>query len=211
MAGSADGGPEDRPRDWSALDGHATEAAVRLLGSVVVHESAAGRVAVRLSEVEAYQGPEDPGSHAHRGPTDRNRVMFGPPGHLYVYRIYGMYDCANIVCSPEGTGAGVLLRAGEVVDGVDLARSRRPDVRDRDLARGPARLARALGLDRSHGGTDLRSGPLRLELAPPVDRSSIRTGPRVGLRLAADLPWRFWLDGDPTVSPYRPAAPKRPR
>lgn len=203
MAGSAE--------DWAVLDGHAAEAAPRLLGSLVVHEHPVeGRVAIRLTEVEAYQGPEDPGSHAHRGRTDRNRVMFGPPGHLYVYRIYGMHDCANIVCSPEGVGAGVLLRAGEVVEGLALARSRRPGARDRDLARGPARLARALGLDRSHGGTDLRVGPVTLHLAD-APAGPVRTGPRVGLRLAADYPWRFWIDGDPTVSPYRPAAPKRRR
>ncbi|WP_068122375.1 DNA-3-methyladenine glycosylase, partial [Nocardioides massiliensis] len=184
MAGSTD--------DWAVLDGHAAEAAPRLLGSLVVHEHPTeGRVGIRLTEVEAYQGPEDPGSHAHRGRTDRNQVMFGPSGHLYVYRIYGMHDCANIVCSPEGVGAGVLLRAGEVVEGLELARSRRPGASDRDLARGPARLARALGLDRSHGGADLRVGPVTLHLAAEP-AGPVRTGPRVGLRLAADFPWRFW-------------------
>lgn len=194
---------------WADLDGHAADVAPTLLGSVFRHEGAEGAVAVRLTEVEAYQGPEDPGSHAHRGQTDRNRVMFGPSGHLYVYRIYGMHDCANVVCSPVGTGAGVLLRAGEVVEGVELARSRRPGASaDRDLARGPARLVTSLGIDRSHGGTDLRRGPLRLDLGDgPV--GPVRSGPRVGLRLAADYPWRFWLDGEPTVSPYRPAAPRR--
>lgn len=203
MAGSAD--------RWADLDGHAAEVAPTLLGSVLRHETEEGTVAVRLTEVEAYQGPEDPGSHAHRGQTDRNRVMFGPSGHLYVYRIYGMHDCANVVCSPAGTGAGVLLRAGEVVEGLELARSRRPSATaDRELARGPARLVAALGIDRSYGGTDLRRGPLRLDLGDGP-AGPVRTGPRVGLRLAADYPWRFWLDGEPSVSAYRPAAPRRPR
>ncbi len=175
------------------------EAAPRLLGAVLRH----GDVAVRITEVEAYDGASDPGSHAHRGQTDRNAAMFGPPGHLYVYFTYGMHHCCNVVCGPAGEASAVLLRAGEIVEGHDVARGRRPGARDRDLARGPARLCKAMGIDRSHNGLDLRD---RLELGPATDEVS--TGPRVGLRHAAERPWRFWVTGDPTVSAYRPAAPR---
>lgn len=179
-------------------EGDPLEVAPRLLGAVLTH----GRVSVRLTEVEAYAGPDDPGSHAFRGRTDRNAVMFGPPGRLYVYFIYGMHHCANLVTGPDGDPGAVLLRAGEVVAGLDVARARRPGVPDRDLARGPARLCTALGIDLGDNG-------VRPELAPGESDPAISTGPRVGLRLAADRPWRFWITGDPTVSTYRPAAPKR--
>jgi DNA-3-methyladenine glycosylase len=173
------------------------EVAPDLLGAVIRH----GRVAVRLSEVEAYAGPDDPGSHAYRGQTPRNSVMFGPAGRLYCYFTYGMHVCANVTVGPEGEASAVLLRAGEVIDGVEEARSRRPGVLDRDLARGPARLCRALGLDLSDNGTDLSKGPVILALA--TSPAAYQTGPRVGLRLAPDRLWRFWIDGDPTVSTYR--------
>jgi DNA-3-methyladenine glycosylase len=179
------------------------EVAPRLLGATVRH----GGVAVRLTEVEAYAGPGDPGSHAAIGPTPRNELMFGPPGFLYVYFIYGMHHCANVVCGPEGHASAVLLRAGEVVDGLEEARSRRTGP-DRDLARGPARLCDALGIDLRHKGADLVSGEVRLELGDPLPASAISTGPRVGLRLASDRPWRFWVTGDPTVSRYVPAKPR---
>ena len=188
------------------LAGSPLAAAPRLLGARL----RAGSVAVRLTEVEAYAGAVDPGSHAYRGRTARNAVMFGPPGHLYVYFTYGLHHCANVVCGPPGEAAAVLLRAGEVVAGIELARARRPRAVDRDLARGPARLCQALGLDRGADGADLTTGPIRLELGPPAPRARIARGPRVGLRSAADLPWRFWLSEEPTVSAYRPAAP-RPR
>jgi DNA-3-methyladenine glycosylase len=182
------------------------EAAPRLLGAVL----RSGDVAVRLTEVEAYDGPRDPGSHAFRGRTARNAVMFGPPGHLYVYFTYGMHWCANVVCGQEGTPSAVLLRAGEVVDGLAAARARRTAARlDRDLARGPARLCQALGIDATANGHDLRCEPLTLTLADSP-ATTVESGPRVGLRLAADRPWRFWLPGEPSVSIYRPAAP-RPR
>ena len=179
-------------------EGDPLEVAPRLLGALLTH----GGVSVRLTEVEAYAGPLDPGSHAHRGRTDRNAVMFGPPGRLYVYFVYGMHYCANLVTGPEGDPGAVLLRAGEVVDGVDVARERRPSSSDRDLARGPARLCRVLGIDLSDNGT----GP---DLQPGEEPARISTGPRVGLRLAAERPWRFWITGDPTVSTYRPAARRR--
>ena len=177
------------------LHGAALEVAPQLLGGVLRH----GGVAVRLTEVEAYAGATDPGSHAYRGRTPRNAVMFGPPGHLYCYFVYGMHVCANLVTGPEGEAGAVLLRAGEVVEGLDRARGRRPGASDRDLARGPARLCVALGL-----GLDDDGVAAELELpARPVP--AVSSGPRVGLRLAADRPWRFWITGDATVSPYRAA------
>jgi DNA-3-methyladenine glycosylase len=188
-----------------ALSGDVLDVAPRLLGAVLRH----GEVAVRLTEVEAYDGPNDPGSHAHNGRTNRNAVMFGPPGRLYVYFTYGMHHCCNVVVGPEGTASAVLLRAGEVVDGHDLARERRRRGPDRDLARGPARLCQALGIDLSSNGTDLTTGPVTLTLSDVASASAVSTGPRVGLREAADHPWRYWLDGEPTVSTYRPAVVRR--
>ncbi len=187
-----------------ALTGPVLDVAPRLLGAVLRHETADGAVAVRLTEVEAYAGEHDPGSHAYRGPTARNRVMFGPAGHLYVYFTYGMHYCCNVVVGEDGHASAVLLRAGEVVEGLDLARLRRSNGPDRDLARGPARLCKALGIDLVHNGADLASGSLTLSL-PETQALRVCTGPRVGLRHAADHPWRFWLDGEPSVSAYRPA------
>jgi DNA-3-methyladenine glycosylase len=182
------------------------EVAPRLLGSILRH----GDVACRITEVEAYDGSDDPGSHAYRGRTARNAVMFGPPGRLYVYFTYGMHHCCNVVCGPEGGASAVLLRAGEVIDGVGLARARRPAARhDRDLARGPARLCQALGIGAAENGHDLAVAPLTLT-APEEPVAQVRTGPRVGLRLAPDRPWRFWIADDPSVSTYRPASPRSP-
>ncbi|SDR26558.1 DNA-3-methyladenine glycosylase [Thermostaphylospora chromogena] len=205
---------EGRPLERGFFDRPSHEVAPDLLGKVIAH----GPVAIRLTEVEAYGGPgEDPASHTYRGRTVRNAVMFGPPGHVYVYFTYGMHFCVNLVCLPEGHASAVLLRAGEVIAGVEEARARRgPAVRDRDLARGPARLAGALGLRREHNGHDAcGGGPLRVltlaeddpEDAPPA----ILTGPRTGVAAGADIPWRFWIDGDPTVSPYRRHVPRRRR
>jgi DNA-3-methyladenine glycosylase len=188
------------------LEGPVLDVAPRLLGAVLRH----GDVACRLTEVEAYDGADDPGSHAFRGPTPRNSVMFGPAGHLYVYFTYGMHWCANVVCGVEGTASAVLLRAGEIVDGIEAARARRRASRtDRDLARGPARLCQALDIAREQNGHDLAAPPLTLELAEPP--SGVLTGPRVGLREAAERPWRFFLADEPSVSPYRPASPLRSR
>jgi DNA-3-methyladenine glycosylase len=187
------------------LAGDVLDVAPRLLHAVLRHRE----VAVRLTEVEAYDGPNDPGSHAHNGRTTRNAVMFGPPGRLYVYFTYGMHHCCNVVVGAEGDPAAVLLRAGEVVDGVEVARARRRGT-DRDLARGPARLCQALGIDLTHNGADLSAGPVTLHLDQAFT-GPVRTGPRVGLRGAADRPWRFWVDGHPTVSAYRPAAVRRRR
>ena len=187
--------------DRSLLEQSATEVAPRLLGSVVRH----GDVAVRLTEVEAYLGHLDPGSHAFRGETPRNSVMFGRAGHLYTYFTYGMHICANVVCGEKGTATAVLLRAGEVIDGVEVARARRTTSRkDSDLAQGPARLAVALGITLDHGGVDLAAGPVFLELpdAPAV----FETGPRTGVAGAGgghEYPWRYWIPGEPTVSRYK--------
>ncbi len=179
------------------LTGPVLEVAPRLLNAVLRH----GDVAVRITEVEAYAGPDDPGSHAYRGMTRRNAVMFGPAGRLYCYFTYGMHVCANVTLGPEDSASAVLLRAGEVVAGVDLARERRPGASDRDLARGPARLCRALGIELTDNGTDLVTGPITLDLGVPPAEVSI--GPRVGLRAAPDRPWRFWATGEPSVSVYR--------
>lgn len=185
-----------------------------LLGCLLTARSPEGSVTVRITEVEAYAGARDPASHAYRGRTQRNEVMFGPPGHAYVYFIYGMHYAVNAVCMPEGTGEAVLIRAGEVVDGLALARARRVASRvDADLARGPGRLATAIGLTRELDGADLcaAAGPLTLEPGKPLDSALIRSGPRVGVSKAAETAWRFHVHGDPTVSPYRRAkAAKNP-
>lgn len=195
MAGSA---------DFAFLSRGAVEAAPRLLGSLLVHEAPDGLVAVRITEVEAYAGADDPASHSFRGRTARNQVMFGPPGHLYVYRSHGIHWCGNVVADQDGVAAGLLLRAGEVVEGRDLARLRRGAVAERDLTRGPGRLGQALGITGEHGGAALLDGgPLRLEPGVPVPAERLRTGPRVGVSRAADVAWRFWIDGEPSVSAYR--------
>jgi len=169
-------------------------------------------VRVRLTEVEAYTGTgSDPASHAHRGRTTRNEALFGPAGTVYLYRAFGLHWCLNIVCGPEGEPAGVLLRAGEVIAGAELARRRRDGARDRDLARGPGRLVTALGVDPGALGTSAvdGSGPVQLTApAVPVDPARIACGPRVGVTSAHDLPWRFWLRDEPSVSPYRLHTPR---
>ncbi|MDT7550105.1 MAG: DNA-3-methyladenine glycosylase [Actinomycetota bacterium] len=191
-----------------SLDGPVAEVAPLLLGGVL----RANGVAVRLTEVEGYAGEADAGSHAFRGRTPRTEVMFGPAGFSYVYFTYGMHWCMNVVTGPDGVASAVLLRAGEVVEGIDLARSRRPRSKDRDLARGPARLTMALAVDGEYGGMNLFDprAPLTLGLADPPDPAIVRSGPRVGVGGAgAETPWRFWLDGEPTVSVYRPAVQRR--
>jgi DNA-3-methyladenine glycosylase len=226
--------------------------APELLGAHLTISSPEGDIAVRITETEAYHGlgtgqVHDAGSHARMGKTARNATMFGEPGHLYVYFSYGMHNAVNVVCSPEGVASGVLLRAGEIVAGEDLARSRRPAAKtSRDLARGPGRLAQALGLVYTqHDGMDALSdtvppssgsgeppasehaGDERLEAKRSLDQRTraflelpdtppahISRGPRTGVSGEAGsdaFPWRFWITDDPTVSPYRPAAPRKPR
>jgi len=169
-----------------------------LLGRVLHGHGAA----VRITEVEAYGGIHDPASHAYTR-TARSEIMYGAPWRLYVYRSYGMHFCANVVTGPTEEASAVLIRAGEVVEGLKAARLRRPAVKDVALARGPGNLARALGLSLDDLGTDLlRSEGVRLGEAP-VRTPDISAGPRVGVSKAADVPWRFWITGDPTVSAYR--------
>lgn len=194
------------------FDRSAHEVAPRLLGALISRTGDDGTVTVRLTEVEAYSGQGlDPGSHAHRGLGKRNAVMFGPSGHLYTYFTYGMHVCANVVCLPEGLAAGVLMRGGEVVEGEDLARERRgSSVPFRDLARGPARLATALGIPLADGGADLHAAPYRLEL--PDAQLPFATSARTGVSGEGGsevYPWRFYLPGDRTVSPYKAHVPKR--
>jgi DNA-3-methyladenine glycosylase len=241
----------------SFFDRPALEVAPALLGCVLEHRTPDGVVCVALTEVEAYAGTVDPASHAYRGRTRRNAVMFGPPGHAYVYFTYGMHFCVNLVCLPAGTAEAVLLRAGAVIDGLPLARRRRVTSRaDTNLARGPALLCQALAIDRAQDGADAcdPASPLRILSARPdrlpgprsacpgpwearpgearpgeagageagpgeagpgeagpggVRPGGVRSGPRVGVREGADVAWRFWIDGDPTVSVYRPHAPRR--
>ena len=177
------------------------QAAVALLGRRLV----VGGVALRLTEVEAYDGERDPASHAWRGRTARNAVMFGPAGFAYVYRSYGVHWCLNVVTGHPGAASAVLLRAGEIVLGQSAASARRPAVRrPHELASGPGRLTLALGIDGSHDGTDLLdpSSPVRI-LPAEAPVPPIASGPRVGVSRAVDVPWRFWLRDDPTVSTYR--------
>lgn len=196
--------------DRALLSAPAFEVAPLLLGGILTVDSPKGRVALRITEVEAYHGAEDPGSHAYRGRTARNAVMFGEPGHLYTYFTYGMHTCANVVCGPAGTASGCLLRAAEVVDGIELARSRRHTSRaDADLARGPARLTVAAGITLADGGADLASGRIRLTL--PDSAGRYVTSPRTGVSGPGGteaFPWRFFVPDDPTVSPYRRHVPR---
>lgn len=205
-------------RDDTWLTGPVLEVAPRLLGAHVTTASPEGVVSVRLTEVEAYDGERDPGSHAFRGRTRRNAVMFGPAGHLYVYRHMGLHHCVNVVTGVEGHASAVLLRAGEVVEGAEVARARRlrsgVTRTDVDLARGPARLTVALGLDLAFDGEDVLHDGGRVVLRRGSGEVAVSTGPRVGV--AGDggdpgrFPWRFWITGEPTVSVFR-AGVRRPR
>ena len=208
------------PREFFARP--SVQVAPELLGCVLEHQTADGLVAVELTEVEAYMGAEDPASHSYRGKTARNAVMFGPPGHAYVYFTYGMHFCVNLVCLLQDSASAVLLRAGRVVEGEELARARRTrgavPVPFRNLARGPARLCQATAIDRSQDGADVCTAglPLRVRWGQPgtvttarSDLRKISSGPRVGISVATEVPWRFWLEGDPTVSAYKPAVARR--
>lgn len=216
---------------WPALQRGALHAAPLLLGSTLTVARAGQAVSVRLSEVEAYEGARDPGSHAFRGRTARNGTMFGPAGFVYVYFTYGMHWCVNIVCGPPGASSAVLLRAGEVTAGFRAAAERRGPRAPAGprLASGPARMAQSLGLGRGDDGSALRPGPAPasvLDSAPGdtvldgVWLSGIRqrrrpgtlSGPRTGVSGpggTGDYPWRFWLPDEPSVSAYRAAKPRR--
>lgn len=203
------------PREFFARP--SVEVAPELLGR---HLSFGG-VVLRLTELEAYAGEVDPGSHAYRGETPRTRPMFGPPGFTYVYFTYGHHWCVNLVVGQEGSASAVLVRAGEVVAGHDLVRSRRGPVRERDWARGPGRLGQALAMTKEHTGRDfcrpLVGEPIDLVVSEgePVDPGRVRVGPRVGVSGPGGdgdaFPWRFWVDADPNVSAYRPGVVRRRR
>jgi DNA-3-methyladenine glycosylase len=194
----------DRLADLRPIDSHAwfdrpaAEVAPDLLGRVLVHDAPQGRVAGRIVEVEAYQGPEDLAAHSSRGRTERNAVMFGATGRLYVYLIYGMHHCANVVCGPGSKPEAVLLRAAEIIQGVELARERRGPVPDERLAAGPGNLGASFGLTRAHNGLDLTDGPVWL--ADGLAASTVARSARVGVAYAGDwaaAPLRFFLPDDP--------------
>ncbi|WP_055485316.1 DNA-3-methyladenine glycosylase [Streptomyces sp. WMMB 322] len=208
-----DGSSTPLPRSF--FDRPVLEVAPELLGRHLVRTAPDGRIVLRITEVEAYAGEADPGSHAYRGRTRRNASMFGPPGHAYVYFIYGMWFSLNLVCGAEGHASGVLIRAGEILTGGEHAWKRRPKARkDTELAKGPARLATALDVDRTLNGTDVcapeERAPLRVLAGEAAGAEEIRSGPRTGVGGAGAVhPWRYWIDRDPTVSPYRPHQPRR--
>jgi DNA-3-methyladenine glycosylase len=189
------------PRSFFAADSR--ELAPELLNKLLIHGERTGRIV----EVEAYAGAADPASHAFRGRTARNATMFGPPGHLYVYFTYGMHFCANVVCGPEGEASAVLLRGLTPVAGLgEMRAARGPAARtDRDLCNGPGKLCQALGLDRAFDGADLVTGDRGVELVddgtPPPDEPGVSG--RVGLSVAADVPWRFFVPGAVGISRAR--------
>jgi DNA-3-methyladenine glycosylase len=216
--GAADPAATLRPATRADLLGLPLDIAPRLLDGVLTVTVDGETVAARITEVEAYHGKgtgpvPDLGSHARMGYTRRNATMWGEPGHLYVYLSHGIHSCANVVCGPEGEAGGILLRAGEIIEGVDIARRRRPAARtDRELARGPGRFGDAMGLRHAlHDGIDVVTGKpqngavahLQLRIEPVTD---VASGPRVGIAGHAGtdaFPWRFWIAGDRTVSPFR--------
>lgn len=168
-----------------------------------------GSIVATIVEAEAYgtdpSGPwPDPGAHTYGGRSTRNATMFGPPGHCYVYQSYGLHFCLNVVYAPDGVGAGILLRALRVDEGIDLARTRRPAARmDAALARGPGCVGQVLGLSLADDGLDWRTGRVRLTPGTPIAPDRIAYGPRVGLTKAFGYPWRAHLIGEPAVSAYR--------
>ncbi|MBO3130671.1 DNA-3-methyladenine glycosylase [Dermatophilus congolensis] len=191
-------------------------AARALLGATLSTDRDGGRVSLRITEVEAYAGEEDPASHAYRGPNSRNAAMFGPPWRAYVYRHMGLHTCFNIVVGKEGTPTGILIRAGEIIEGTALAHQRRSEkgrVRSpKELASGPARLTVALGINTADNNAPLDgSTGIQLRYGPHTPERKIATGPRVGVGSARETLARFWISGNPTVSTYKPAPPPRAR
>ncbi len=203
MSGATD---PPAPFDRARLRADPAAAAVALLGAGLRTPTGL----FRITEVEAYGGGSDPASHAFRGRTPRNAVMFGPPGFAYVYRSYGIHWCLNVVCGVDGTAEAVLVRGAELVR--DPA-APDPSMPERRRARGPGRLTVAAGVTSADGGADLCavSGPVRLVDLPGPAAGAVRRGPRVGITVAVDVPWRFWLDGEPSVSAFRVGTPRRRR
>ncbi len=184
-------------RGW--FDRSAADVAPDLLGALIVHDTPTGRIAGRIVEVEAYLGPEDRAAHSSHGRTARNSVMFGPPGHLYVYLVYGIHHCCNVVCGPGDKPEAVLLRAAQLIEGEELARDRRGAVPQQRLAAGPGNLASAFGIDRRLDGIDLLAGPVRLA-AGERPGLIVRT-PRIGVGYAGDWaarPLRYVIADEPT-------------
>ena len=173
------------------------EVARALLGKIIVHGATAGRIV----ETEAYLGEGDLAAHAASGLTARNRVIFGPAGHAYVYFIYGMYDCLNIVAEPAGVAGCVLIRALEPLEAIETMRERRPAARRmEDLANGPGKLTRALAITLRHNGCDVTRGPILVCAARRGENFDIGVSPRIGITKSADLPLRFFVMGSPFVS-----------
>ncbi|EXX87676.1 DNA-3-methyladenine glycosylase [Paenibacillus darwinianus] len=166
--------------------------AEQLIGCKLVRRTGQGIIRVRITETEAYRGADDPASHAHRGPTPRNTLMFGTPGHLYVYLIYGLHHCLNIVAHPPGEPGAVLIRAAVAERGMEVIRSNRPGVADGRLMDGPGKLAKALGIDLSHNGFDLFAPSNdAITVEPSESRYVCATSGRIGIKAGLDLPWRF--------------------
>ncbi len=183
-------------RTW--FDRSAADVAPELLGCLIVRDTPGGPIIGRIVEVEAYLGPEDRAAHSWHGLTARTATMFGGPGHLYVYLVYGLHHCLNVVCGPGSKPEAVLLRAAQIIAGEPLARSRRGEVKSNRLAAGPGNLGAAFGVDRSLDGADLLDGPIRIEQGPRPAR--IVHGPRVGVGYAGEWaarPLRFMVDDDP--------------
>ncbi len=178
----------------------APQVARELLGKILEF----GGVSGRIVETEAYLGEDDGAAHSARGVTPRTKIIFGPPGHAYVYFIYGMYDCLNIVCQPEGIAGCVLIRALEPVIGLDEMRSRRPAARhDEDLANGPGKLTRALGIKITHNGVDVTKGPITIHKPERRETFEVATSARIGITKSVDLPLRFFIRGNKFVSAQR--------
>lgn len=171
------------------LVGPPEEAAPRILGSHLVSELSGKSVRMRVTEVEAYKGSEDPASHAYKGLTPRNRSMFAEPGTLYVYRSYGIHNCANTAAGPEGVGWGILLRGGEVIEGEGIVRRRRG--RSDNLTNGPGKVCQALGIEVSHNGIDLLDPSSEIRLEPGTPAGYVMATPRIGITKAQERPWRF--------------------
>jgi DNA-3-methyladenine glycosylase len=175
----------------------APQVARELLGKILTLDEVSGRIV----ETEAYLGEDDGAAHSARGITPRTSVLFGPPGHAYVYFIYGMYDCLNVVCEPDGIAGGVLIRALEPISGLDQMRIRRPTARrDEDLANGPGKLTRAMNIKITHNGADVTKGPITIHAPERARKFEIATSPRIGITKSADLPLRFFIKDNPYVS-----------
>lgn len=193
--------------DWAELQQSAEVVAPRLLGCLLVRELDGHLLVGRIVETEAYD-QTDAASHSYRGRTPRTDVMFGPAGHLYVYFTYGMHYCMNVVCGPEGQGAAVLIRAIEPLEGESwMAANRDGKTSSRAitpsgiaLTNGPAKTCQALAISKQWNGHDLRELPFQLQLAPPLPTGQIVQTTRIGIRQAADVPWRFYIRGNPSVS-----------